>query len=401
MAAVLNNELGDIKQVTFMMEECKRMHLEVLGPDINESEYEFSVNDKGQIRFGMGGIRNVGEAAISGIIGERSAGGKFKDFTDFLLRCADKGLNRRALESMDTAGCFDSFPGFHRAMLFYMPANDSVPFSERALRMVASYNERKNSAQMDLFGMGDVGGSSEALTLPLPDCERWSKLKELQMELESIGFYISSHPMDTFKLPLKFFTNTTVEAMKTAMGNPEKYNGFAVKLGGQITKVDHAVSKNGVPYGRFTIEDKTGAFTFSLFKENYLNFRNLLVEGQFVLLVGMLSAPYWKQGREQDAVPKDLELRISEVRLLDSLLENTGKRVVFKLDVAQMNAEAIDNFIKMIKEHPGKQSFGVHLYDSISNLACNMTPFSGKVAANEVLPMVDELKLSYLDFELK
>ena len=399
MAAVLNNELGDIKQVTFMMEECKRMRLEVLGPDVNESEYEFSVNDKGQIRFGMGGIRNVGEAAISGIIEERNTNGKFKDFTDFLLRCADKGLNRRALESMDTAGCFDSFPNFHRAMLFYIPVNDSVPFSERALRMVASYNERKNSAQMDLFGMGDAGGASESLTLPLPDCERWSKLKELQMELESIGFYISSHPMDSFKIPLKFFSNTTVEAMKTAMGNPEKYNGFSVRLGGQITKVDHQVSKNGVPYGSFTIEDKTVAFTFSLFKENYLNFRNLLVEGQFVLIIGTLSAPFWKQGKEQDAVPKDLELRVSEVRLLDSLLENTGKRVIFKLDVAQMSNEAIDEFIKIVKDHPGKQSFNVHLFDSNMNLACNMTPFSGGVAAHEVLPIVDELP--YADFDLK
>ena len=398
MAAVLNNELGDIKKVTFMMEECKRMKIEVLGPDVNESEYEFSVNDKGQIRFGMGGIRNVGEAAISGIIDERTNGGKFKDFTDFLLRCADKGLNRRALESMDTAGCFDSFPGFHRAMLFYVPMNDSVPFSERALRMVASYNERKNSSQMDLFGMGG-GSSTETLTLPFPDCERWSKLKELQMELESIGFYISSHPMDSFKIQLKFFTNTTVEAMKAAMGNPEKYDRFNVRLGGQITKVEHLVSKKDTPYGKFTIEDKTGAFTFSLFKENYLNYRNLLVEGQFVLLMGTLAKSYWKQGQEQDAVPKDLEFRISEVRLLDSLLENTGKKILFKLDVAQMNSEAIDDFIKIVKEHPGKQSFSVQIFDSNMKLSCNMTPFTGGVAAHEILPIVDALP--YADFDLK
>jgi DNA polymerase-3 subunit alpha len=398
MAAVLNNELGDIKQVNFMTEECKRMKINVLGPDVNESEYEFSVNDKGQIRFGMGGIRNVGEAAISGIIEERSSGGKFKDFTDFLLRCADKGLNRRALESMDTAGCFDSFPGFHRAMLFYVPMNDSVPFSERALRMVASYNERKNSSQMDLFGMGG-GSSTETLTLPFPECERWSKLKELQMELESIGFYISSHPMDSFKIQLKFFTNTTVEAMKAAMGNPEKYDRFNVRLGGQITKVEHLVSKKDTPYGKFTIEDKTGAFSFSLFKENYLNYRNLLVEGQFVLLMGTLSKPYWKQGQEQDAVPKDLEFRISEVRLLDSLLENTGKKILFKLDVAQMNSEAIDDFIKIVKEHPGKQSFSVQIFDSNMKLSCNMTPFTGGVAAHEILPIVDALP--YADFDLK
>ena len=398
MAAVLNNELGDIKEVTFMMEECKRMHLEVLGPDVNESEYEFSVNEKGQIRFGMGGIRNVGEAAISGIIEERTANGKFKDFTDFLLRCADKGVNRRALESMDTAGCFDSFPNFHRAMLFYMPVNDSVPFSERALRMVASYNERKNSAQMDLFGMGG-GATTETLTLPFPECERWSKLKELQMELESIGFYISSHPMDSFKLPLKFFSNTTVEAMKAAMTNPEKYDRFNVRLGGQITKAEHLMTKKNTPYGRFTIEDKTGAFSFSLFSDNYQKFKGMLDEGLFVLLIGILSKPFWKQGQEQDAVPKDLEFRISEVKLLDSLLENTSKKVIFKLDVAQMNAESIDDFIKLVKKHRGKQSYSVHLYDSNMNLACNMTPFTGGVAAHEVLPIVDQLPYAEVDLK--
>ena len=398
MAAVLNNELGDIKEVTFMMEECKRMHIEVLGPDVNESEYEFSVNEKGQIRFGMGGIRNVGEAAISGIIEERTANGKFKDFTDFLLRCADKGVNRRALESMDTAGCFDSFPNFHRAMLFYMPVNDSVPFSERALRMVASYNERKNSAQMDLFGMGG-GATTETLTLPFPECERWSKLKELQMEMESIGVYISSHPMDSFKLPLKFFSNTTVEAMKAAMTNPEKYDRFNVRLGGQITKAEHLMTKKNTPYGRFTIEDKTGAFSFSLFSDNYQKFKGMLDEGLFVLLIGILSKPFWKQGQEQDAVPKDLEFRISEVKLLDSLLENTSKKVIFKLDVAQMNAESIDDFIKLVKKHRGKQSYSVHLYDSNMNLACNMTPFTGGVAAHEVLPIVD--RLPYAEVDLK
>jgi hypothetical protein len=124
-----------------------------------------------------------------------------------------------------------------------------------------------------------------------------------------------------------------------------------------------------------------------------------LIEGQFVLLLGNLQAPFRKLGQEQDAVPKDLELRISEVRLLDSLLENTGKKVIFKLDVAQMNSETVGDFIKMVKEHPGKQSYSVHLFDSNLNLACNMSPFSGGVAAHEVLPIVDELP--YADFDLK
>ena len=205
--------------------------------------------------------------------------------------------------------------------------------------------------------------------------------------------------MDSFNIQLRFFTDTTVEAMKTAMGNTEKYNGFSVRLGGQITKAEHLMSKKNTAYGRFTIEDKTGAFTFSLFSENYAKLKGLLDEGQFVLLLGTLSAPFYKQNNEQDAVPKDLELRVSDVKLLESLLENTGKKVIFKLDVAQMNAEAIDGFIKLVKDHPGKQSFSVQLYDSLLKVSCNMSPFSGGVAAHEVLPLVEQLP--YADFDLK
>ena len=138
---------------------------------------------------------------------------------------------------------------------------------------------------------------------------------------------------------------------------------------------------------------------FSLFDKNYTNHKGILEEGMFVLLIGTLSKPYWKQGQEQDAVPKDLEFRISDVKLLDTLLENTSKKVIFKLDVAQMNAAAIDEFIDIVKKHRGKQSYGVHLLDSNTGMACNMTPFSGGVAANEVLPIMEQLP--YADFDLK
>ncbi|MBR7024276.1 MAG: DNA polymerase III subunit alpha, partial [Bacteroidales bacterium] len=283
MAAVLNNELGDIKKVNFMTEECKRMKIAVLGPDVNESEYTFSVNEKGEIRYGMGGIKNVGEAVVSGIVAEREANGKFKDFGDFLMRIADKAFNVRALESMGMAGCFDSFKGFHRAMLFNIAPNESSPFSEKALRMVASYNERKNSSQMDLFGFGgDEGGAEEAFSMPLPDCEPWSKMKELEMEKEALGFYISSHPMEVYHLPLKYFANCDVEGLKNAMNDVEKNLRRAVRLGGQITRAEEFTAKNGNPYGRFTIEDQSGVLQFALFKENYLNCRNLLTVNSFV-----------------------------------------------------------------------------------------------------------------------
>ena len=398
MAAVLNNELGDIKQVNFMTEECKRMKIAVLGPDVNESEYEFSVNEKGEIRYGMGGIKNVGEAAVAGIVAEREANGKFKDFGDFVMRVADKGLNVRALESMGMAGCFDSFKGFHRAMLFYIAPNETSSFSEKAMRMVASFNERKNSSQMDLFGF-DGDETEEIFTMPLPVCEPWSKMKELEMEKEALGFYISSHPMEVYHLPLRYFANCNVETLKAAMNDPEKNIRRAVHLGGQITKAEEYTAKNGNPYGRFTIEDQSGALQFSLFRENYLNCRNLLTVNSFVLLNGTLDKPYPRAGQDPNLMPQTLEVRFTEARLLDSLLETTSKTVYLKLNVSEMNESDMNEFVKTMKANPGKQNYKIHLYDPINKKSCNLTPYRGTVNAQELLPLLE--KMSFVEFDLK
>ena len=402
MAAVLNNELGDIKKVNFMTEECKRMKIAVLGPDVNESEYTFSVNEKGEIRYGMGGIKNVGEAVVKGIVEEREANGKFKDFGDFVMRIADKSFNVRALESMGMAGCFDSFKGFHRAMLFNIAPNESSPFSEKAMRMVASYNERKNSAQMDLFGFGDESGAEEVFTMPLPECAPWSKMKELEMEKEALGFYISSHPMEVYHLPLRYFANCNVETLKAAMEDPERNIRRSVRLGGQITRAEEYTAKNGNPYGRFTIEDQSGALQFALFKENYLNCRNLLTVNSFVMLYGTLDRPFPRPGQDPNMAPSTLEVRFNEARLLDSLLETTTKTVYIKLNVAEMDQSEMDEFVKLMKQNAGKQSYKLHLFDPIGKKACNMTPTRGAINAQEVLPLLEKEPFkNFVEFDLR
>ena len=399
MAAVLNNELGDIKKVNFMTEECKRMKIAVLGPDVNESEYTFSVNEKGEIRYGMGGIKNVGEAAVAGIVSEREANGKFKAFSDFLVRMADKSLNVRALESMGMAGCFDSFKGFHRAMLFNIAPNESSPFSEKAIRMVASFNERKNSSQMDLFGFGDDNGAEETFNIPLPDCEPWSKMKELEMEKEALGFYISSHPMEVYHLPLKYFANCNVEQLKAAQNDPERNIRRSVRLGGQITRAEERIAKNGNAYGSFTIEDHTGAFQFSLFKENYLNCKNLLVVNEFVMLYGTLLPPFVRPGQDPSAQPSTLDVRFTEVKLLDSLLENTSKTVYIKLDVTEMDQSEMDLFVKTVKENEGKQNYKVHVFNAKTKKSCNMSPARGGINAHDILPLFE--KMPFVEFDLR
>ena len=402
MAAVLNNELGDIKKVNFMTEECKRMKIAVLGPDVNESEYTFSVNDKGEIRYGMGGIKNVGEAAVAGIVAEREANGKFKDFGDFLIRVADKGLNVRALESMGMAGCFDSFRGFHRAMLFYVAPNESSPFSEKAMRMVASYNERKNSSQMDLFGFGDEGGAEETFNMPLPQCEPWSKMRELEMEKAALGFYISSHPMEVYHLPIRYFANCNLETMQLAMMDIEKNQGRPVRVAGQITRSEEFPTKNNPQskYGRYTIEDQHGTFNFMLFRENFLRFNDLLKVNEYVMLYGTLSKPYPKKNGDEVIPPTSLEVRINDVKLLDTLMGTTSKTVYIKLNVARMGKEDVEEFVKVIKDNPGKQNYRIHVFDA--KRSCNLSPAQGSIDAQEVLPLLEKEPFRrFVEFDLR
>ena len=219
------------------------------------------------------------------------------------------------------------------------------------------------------------------------------------MEKEALGFYISSHPMEVYHLPLKYFANCNVETLKAAQNDPEKNIRRAVRLGGQITRAEEFTAKNGNPYGRFTIEDQSGAFQFALFKENYLNCRNLLTVGSFVMLYGTLDRPFMRSGQEPDSVPQTLEVRFSEVRLLDSLLETTSKTVYLKLNVAEMNKENMDAFIKVLKENPGKQNYKIHLFDPLGKKSCNMTPAKGGVNAQEVLPVFE--KMPFVEFDLR
>ncbi len=284
-------------------------------------------------------------------------------------------------------------------MLVYMAPNEASTFAEKAMRMVASYNERKNSAQMDLFGFGTDENVGESFSMPLPDCEPWSKMKELEMEKEALGFYISSHPMEVYHLPLKFFANCNVEQLKAAQNNPEKYLKQAVRLGGQITRAEEFTAKNGNPYGRFTIEDQSGAFQFALFKENYANCKNLLTVNSFVMLYGTLDRPFPRQGQDPNEMPQTLEVRFTEVRMLDSLLETTSKTVYIKLNVAEMTQSNTKDFTKTIMDNPGKQNYKIHLFDPLAKKSCNMTPMRGGINAQEVLPLLE--KMPFVEFDLR
>jgi DNA polymerase III subunit alpha len=385
MAAVLSNNSNDIKQVTFFMEECRRMGIKTLGPDLNESSHKFTVNEKGEIRFGLGAVKNIGDAAVQNIIEERETNGLFGSVFDFLSRINLRNVNKRTLESLAMAGSFDSFAGVHRAQFFYKEANENSTFLEKAIRYAAQMQEMKNSSQTNLFGEETT---TETAELKFPDCQPWSKMQELNMELETIGFYISSHPMDDYKIPIKFFTNATISHINHEIGN---LKGNKLNFAGQIVAADHLFTQNGKPYARFKVEDQSDSIELILWSETYLKYRHLIEVNTFVFIVAQVQQSYRNQ--EQN------ELKIQEVKLLDEVMEKMTKEIGFTLNIQEIDTEGMNLFIDLIEQSKGgKVQFTVRLYDPETKMSTLLRPMKGALEIGKLLNKLGDL--SFLEFKL-
>ncbi len=386
MAAVLSNNSGDIKQVTFFMEECRRMGIKTLGPDLNESQYKFTVNDKGEIRFGLGAVKNMGEAAVQNIIEERESNGLFTSVIDFLTRINLRNTNKRTLESLAMAGAFDSFKGVHRAQFFYKEPNENTTFLEKAIRYAGQAQEMKNSAQTNLFGEET---SVASLELSFPECEPWSKITELNMELETIGFYISSHPMDDYKVQIKFFTNTNISNLNNEIGN---LKGNRISFAGQVVSADHLNSQQGKPYARFKVEDQSDTIEMMLWAENYLKFKHLIEINTFIHITGQVQQSYRN--------PEQNELKIQEIRLLDEIMEKLAKEIHFTLNIEAMSEEDMNDFIQLIEENKGgKVQFTIQLYDPEEERTALMRPVRGALQLQELINKLGEMP--FVTYEIK
>ena len=260
MAAVLSNNMNDIKQVTFFMEECKRM-----GLDVNESYYKFAVNKQGAVRFGMGAVKGVGRSAVETIVKNRQEDGSFKSVFDLTKRIDLRAANKKAFENLAVAGGFDSFGTSHRAQYFH-DEGDGITFLEKVIKYGAKFQENENSAQVSLFGDASEVQIPEPM---VPPCEEWGTMEKLRREKEVVGIYISGHPLDDFKTEIKSFCNANV----ACANDLPSYVNRELTFAGVITDVQHRVSKNGKGWAAFTMEDYTDSFEFRIFGEEYLKFR--------------------------------------------------------------------------------------------------------------------------------
>lgn len=336
MAANLTNEKDNIEKVTFFMEECKRMNIKVLGPNVNESGMEFGVNKKGEILFGMGAIKGTGEAAIAEIISEREKKGVFTDIFEFATRVNLRTVNKKTFESFAQAGGFDCFPNMHRAMFFHKEQGEETVFIEKIIRHAQSVAELKAASQNSLFG--NLGSNVGVSNLKMPVCEEWGQIEKLRLEKDVVGFYISGHPLDEYSIEFKSFVNSTLD-------NIDNFKDKEINVAGVVTSAQQRTNKNGKPFGIFKIEDYTGSQEFLLFGEEYLKLSYMLVPGQFLFMRCKVQ-PKWNM------IDK-FELKPIAIELLQDVRSKRTRKITLSVKPETLSSVTIASLESAIAEHKG------------------------------------------------
>ncbi|WP_308991410.1 DNA polymerase III subunit alpha [Mariniflexile litorale] len=374
MAAVLSNNMNDIKQVTFFMEECKRMKLDVLGPDVNESFYKFSVNKDNAVRFGMGAIKGVGHGAVITIVDNRKKDGPYKSIFDLAKRIDLRAANKKAFENLALAGGFDGFGTTHRAQYFH-DDGDGITFLEKAIRYGNKHQENENSAQVSLFG----DASDVQIAEPeVPPCEEWGTMGKLAREKEVVGIYISGHPLDDFKIEMTTFCNANLALFRDL----EMYVNREMVFGGVVTEVQHRVSKQGKGWAMFTVEDYTDSFEFRIFGEEYLKFRHFLMQNNFVFVKSFIREGWVNKDTGKKSDPR---LQFNSFQLLHDVMENYAKKLSIQIDINDLKESKIAKLHELLHMHPGSQMLNFVVYDSKEKIKLQMPSRKQKVRVSQEL----------------
>ncbi len=359
MAAVLNHA-GSIEKITFFMEECKRMGLTVLGPDINESQKGFAVNKKGEIRFGFSGMKGVGEAALENIIEEREKHGAFSSIHNLIKRVNQRTVNKKSLESLAYAGAFDCFKNIHRAQYFFVAPGDTINGLEKIIRFGNQYQAQLSSSTNTLFGDLQM---EEVKPPPMPECEPWPLIRLLDFEKEVTGMFMSGHPLDNFSFQLKYYGFTPINEFnefKEAVNLQPNYSRI-FRLAGLVSEAQHRVSKNGNKYGVLHIEDYSGKMELMLFGDDYVKYSNYFEAGMIIYLTGAFRERYEK-----------FDFRVNQITLLESLMKNYTRKLQIEANPKDITPEFINFVTQNVHHFPGKSALKFCINDTNSKLKFGM-----------------------------
>lgn len=380
MAALLSRNLSDIKKISFFMDESKRMGIPVLGPDVNHSKVQFSVDDEGNVRFGMAAIKGVGANVVKSIIEAREEGGRFTSVYDFVERVNLQTVNKKTLESLALGGAFDAISDWPRSA--YFASDGQGTFIEALIRYGNRVQAEKSNVQQSLFG---DGADSVDIQKPEPPAhEPWNKIETLNREREMVGIYLSSHPLDDYSLIIKHFCNTLL----SDLDDLPSMNGRDFTVAGLVTSVTHLMTKTGKPYGRFVLEDYNGSREFVLFSKDYENFRQYLYEGYYLMVRGKV------QGRSYN--PAELEAKINSVMMLSDAQETLIKELMVAIPVGDVTAPFIKGIEQVVKKNKGNVVLRMKVVDPSDGVSVNLYSKTHKVALTpEVVRFLDDNALRY------
>lgn len=345
MASVLTHNMNNIDKVTFFIEETKNMGLQILGPDVNESDSSFTVNAVGQIRFGLGAVKGTGDAAVENIIEERRKNGSFKDMYEFARRVNLRTVNKKSFECFAQAGAFDNMGKLHRAQFFAAAVNETQTFLERIIKYGNAYQKEIENAKTSLFG---ASGAVTIAEPKIPYADQWSQLEKLNREKEVVGFYMSGHPLDRYRAGMKKFGAVSLD----------KIDGFQnqeVTVACIITKKEARQTKTGKPFTSFSIEDYNTSMDLALFGESHETLGELIEVNKLVLLSGKVQKRYGSEDR--------FELRTSQIKPLEDMQEKMCRGLVVKVDIAKLTDELIGQMEKVAQENTGTHDLKIWVYD--------------------------------------
>lgn len=375
MASVLTHNKGDIDKINFFLRECKRLGIKALGPDINESELNFTVNEKGAIRFGLSALKGVGETPVSELLKARKDG-PFESIFDMTRRVDLRSINKRVLESLAYGGAFDSLHGDNRAA-FFAPSEKFESLIAHALRYGQEYQSQKQQSANSLFG-DDIDVFLKEP--PLPKVQGWNRIDKLNREKDVTGIFISGHPLDDFMLEINSFTNCTLQHASSVIGTQ-------LKLAGLVTEAFHGVDKRGLDYCRCTIQDYFGSFKLYVSREEYKKFGSLIETGEVLYIVGMNDK---RKGSES------VWFRIQDIRLLDSVGKELTKSITVQIPVNQLSSAMLEKLEQICADHAGEHGFKIQLIDQEQDITLDLLSQNQKVSADhEFVQKLEALMLKY------
>lgn len=376
MASVLTHNSSDISKVEFFLQECKRAGVEVLGPDINESQLKFNVNKQGQIRFGLMALKGVGEGPIEAIIEGREKK-PYENIFDFIRRVNLRSVNKKAMESLALGGGFDLFEEMHRAQ-FFAPSDKYDTFITHLLKYGNAHQSQAENAATSLFG-----AFAEEIAIPeptIPTCEAWGLIEKLNREKEVVGLYLSGHPLDDFRIEIENFTTCSLDRI-------EDFKNQQINVGGIVTEASHRISKKGTGWGVLKIQDFKGELEIALFGEDYIQFKNYMNQDEAIYITGTYKAR-WKGG--------DYAFKISKIQLLETVGKNKTESVTVTIDINEITEQLIMELENLCLENKGEHKFRVVFIDQFNKIKMDMTSRNQKVNADSIfVSKLEQMGLKY------